>query len=186
MKRLALICGAMLIFAGVASAQDTPKAEVFAGYSFAHLSSDGIGINFNGGSASLAYNVTPWLGLVGDFGGYHGGADFDDANIYSYMFGPKIAFRRGRITPFVQSLFGGAHATASGETCPVARVRPQGDGCTFNASENSFAMTVGGGLDWNATPHIGVRLIQAEYFMTNFENLRQNGTRISAGVVLRF
>jgi hypothetical protein len=47
-------------------------------------------------------------------------------------------------------------------------------------------MTVGGGLDWNATPHIGVRLIQAEYFMTNFASVRENGARISTGVVFRF
>jgi hypothetical protein len=44
-------------------------------------------------------------------------------------------------------------------------------------------------LDWNATPHIGVRLIQAEYLMTKFTdglNDRQNNARISAGVVFRF
>jgi uncharacterized hydantoinase/oxoprolinase family protein len=47
-------------------------------------------------------------------------------------------------------------------------------------------MALGGGLDWNATPHIGVRLIQAEYLMTQFGSTTQNGVRISAGVVFRF
>jgi hypothetical protein len=47
-------------------------------------------------------------------------------------------------------------------------------------------MTVGGGLDWNATEHIGVRLIQAEYLLTDFVSTRQNNARISAGVVFRF
>jgi len=37
----------------------------------------------------------------------------------------------------------------------------------------------------NATPHLGVRLIQAEYFMTNFASVRENGARISTGVVFR-
>jgi hypothetical protein len=170
MKRLALICGAMLIFAGVASAQDTPKAEVFGGYTFAHLSSSGTGANANGGSASLSYNPNSWLGIVGDFGGYHADSNLGNANVYTYLFGPKIAFRKGPITPFVQTLLGGAHLTASG----------------LNTSLNSFAMTLGGGLDWNAKEHIGVRLIQAEYFMTNFASTRQNGVRISTGVVLRF
>jgi opacity protein-like surface antigen len=162
----------MLLFAGAASAQDTPTAELFGGYTYAHLSADGAGVNFNGGSASLSLNRNSWLGLVGDFGGYHAGSNFGYANVYTYLFGPKIALRRGPITPFVQGLLGGAHATAGDEVGSV--------------SENSFAMTLGGGLDWNATEHLGVRLIQAEYFMTNFGSTRENGARLSAGVVFRF
>ena len=183
MKRLALLCGAMLLFAGIASAQsDTPKVEVFGGYSFAHLSANGFGANFNGGSASVSYNPNNWLGLVADFGGYHGGADIGNANVYSYLFGPKVAFRRGSVTPFVQALFGGARISGSG--CADARVRPQAS--CGSASENGFATTLGGGLDWNATPHVGIRLIQAEYFMTRFVSTTENGTRISAGVVFRW
>ena len=172
MKRWALLCGAMLLFAGIASAQETPKVEVFGGYPFARLSAQGFGVNFNGGSASVSYNPNNWLGLVADFGGYHGGVDFGNANVYTYLFGPKVAFRRNSVTPFVQTLFGGAHATAG-----------SGD---VSGSANSFAMTLGGGLDWNATPHIGVRLVQAEYFMTRFASTTENGTRISAGVVFRW
>jgi opacity protein-like surface antigen len=184
MKRWALICGAMLIFVGVASAQDFPKAEVFGGYSYAHLSQDGVGASANGGSASLSFNPTPWLGLVGDFGGYHADANLGDGNVYTYLFGPKIAFRRGPITPFVQTLFGGAHVTGGANTCSDVRVRPEV--CGESVSENSFAMALGGGLDWNATPHLGIRLAQVEYFMTDFGSVRQNGVRLSAGVVLRF
>ena len=185
MKKWVLLCAAALLFAGGASAQDFPRAEVFGGYSFAHLGADGSSANFNGGSASVAYNLFPWLGVVGDFGGYHGDSSFGNGNLYSYLFGPKVALRHGPITPFVQALFGGAHATAS-VSCDTARVKPQGTVECGSIGENSFAMTVGGGLDWNATPHIGVRLIQAEYFMTNFANTRENGARISAGVVFRF
>jgi opacity protein-like surface antigen len=101
------------------------------------------------------------------------------------LFGPKVALRHGPITPFVQTLFGGAHASAS-VSCDDARVKPQISVGCGSVGENSFAMTVGGGLDWNATPHIGVRLIQAEHFMTNFASVRENGARISAGVVFRF
>ena len=90
------------------------------------------------------------------------------------MFGPKLAYRHNeKITPFAQALFGGARASAAG------------------ASKNAFAMTLGGGLDWNATQHLGIRLIQAEYFMTRFNfgggiSNTQNNARISAGVVFRF
>src|SRR5208282_5230110 len=187
MKRWAMLCGAMLLFAGIASAQDeSPKAGVFGGYSFARLGANGLDVNLNGGSASVSYNPIPWLGLVGDFGGYHGGTDFGNGNLYTYLFGPKVAFRHGPITPFVQTLFGGAHATATASTCEsVAGVHPE-TCVSGSASENSFAMALGGGLDWNATPHIGVRLIQAEYLMTQFGSTTQNGVRISAGVVFRF
>ena len=188
MKRWALMCAVMLLSAGIASAQENPKVEVFGGYSFAHLSANGFGVNFNGGSASISYNPNAWLGLVGDFGGYHGGADFGNGNVYTYLFGPKVAFRRGSVTPFVQTLFGGAHATAEASCvgAVVKGARPQQiDGCGAT-SQNSFAMTLGGGLDWNATPHVGIRLIQAEYFMTRFVSTTENGTRISAGVVFRW
>jgi len=193
MKRLALLCGVMLLFAGLASAQDeAPKVEAFGGYSYVRVN-PGFGFdgqNFNGGSGSLAYNFTPWLGAVADFGGYHWSNTDFDGTVVSYLFGPKIAYRHGPITPFAQVLFGGAHGSGSFfSTCSDARVskiRPQGDGCTLSGSDNAFAMTLGGGVDWNATEHIGVRLIQGEYFMTRFFSETQNNARISAGVVFRW
>jgi opacity protein-like surface antigen len=191
MKRLALLCGALLLFAGIASAQDeTPKVEAFGGYSYLHVSDNGAGASFNGGSGSLAYNFTPMLGVVADFGGYHWSNSGVDANVISYLFGPKIAYRHGAVTPYAQVLFGGAHISGGAGSCADVRIRPQGTlgGCG-TGSENAFAMTVGGGVDWNATPHIGIRLVQAEYLLTKFNdglNNRQNNARISTGVVFRW
>lgn len=188
MKRLALLCGAVLLFAGLASAQEAPKAEVFGGYSYLRVNPGfgAPGLNFNGGSGSLAYNFTPMLGVVADFGGYHWSQSGTDATAFSYLFGPKIALRHGPITPFAQVLFGGAHLSGTGCT-DAARVRPQGSivGCG-SGSDNSFSMTAGGGLDWNATEHIGIRVIQAEYLMTRFFSETQNNARISTGVVFRW
>jgi opacity protein-like surface antigen len=194
MKKLALLCGAMLLFAGLASAQDeSPKVEAFGGYSYVRVNPGfgDPGVNFNGGSGSLAYNLTPMFGVVGDFGGYHWSQDGTDATVVSYLFGPKVALRHGPITPYVQALFGGAHGSGSFfDVCDTVRVhessiRPQG--CSeVSGSENAFAMTLGGGLDWNATPHIGIRVIQAEYFMTRFFSNSQNNARISTGVVFRW
>jgi opacity protein-like surface antigen len=165
----------LLLSAVAASAQDYPKAEVFGGYSFLHVTDQGASANANGGSGSISVNPSNWLGVVADFGGYHGGNDFGNADLYTYMFGPKLAYRTGKITPFVQALFGGAHLSAGG--------------FGGSASANAFAMALGGGVDWNATPHIGIRVIQAEYLMTKFNdgaNNRQNNARVSAGVVFRF
>jgi opacity protein-like surface antigen len=185
----------MLLFAGLASAQDSPKVEVFGGYSYLRANDGGQGFNFNGGSGSLAYNLTPWLGVVGDFGGYHwnGSGDFsgESSTTETYLFGPKVSLRHGPLTPFAQVLFGGAHIGVSGE-CDTVRIHREGGPEECNGSENGFAMTLGGGLDWNATPHIGVRLIQAEYLMTRFDGEgsdggnTQNNARISAGVVFRW
>jgi len=195
MKRWALLCGAMLLFAAAASAQDTPRIEAFGGYSYVRVN-PGFGIsgeNYNGGSGSVAFNLNSWLGVVGDVGGYHWSQSTLDATAVTYLFGPKVSLRTGPITPFVQTLFGGARlsGTANGG-CGGAIVHSQQTifgGCG-SGSENAFAMALGGGLDWNATKHIGVRLIQAEYLMTRFGVVdsadTQNNARISAGVVFRF
>jgi opacity protein-like surface antigen len=195
MKRCGLLFAAILVFAGIASAQDDgSKFEAFGGYSYLRVNPgfSEPGLNFNGGSGSLAYNVTPWLSGVADFGGYHwsGSNDFvsGDSTVVTYLFGPKIAVHRGPITPFAQVLFGGAHLSGSANDCSDAVVHSEGfiGGCGVSGSANSFAMALGGGLDWNVTPHIGVRLIQAEYLMTRFGSDTQNNARISAGVTLRF
>ena len=191
MKRLALLCGAMLLFAGIASAQsDTPKAEVFGGYSYLRVNpgSGAPGINANGGSDSFSYNPNAWLGIVGDFGGYHASPFGVSANVISYLFGPKVAFRRGSVTPFVQALFGGARISANGGGCAgtLSKVRPQGIIGCGSGSTNAFATALGGGVDWNATPHVGIRLVQAEYVMTRFFSATQNNVRVSTGVVFRW
>ena len=184
MKRLALLWGAVLLFAGLASAQDeAPKIEAFGGYSFLRVNPgySAPGLNFNGGSGSLAYNLTSRFGIVGDFGGYHWSQTGADATVVTYMFGPKVALRHGPFTPFVQALFGGAHLSG---TCSL-------NGCGVGSTtQNAFAMALGGGLDWNATEHFGIRVVQAEYLLTRFGVVNptdtQNNARISTGVVFRW
>jgi opacity protein-like surface antigen len=186
MKRFVLLCALTVCFAGVASAQDMPKLDAFGGYTFAHLSEDGEGINLNGGSGSVAFHPNDWLGLVADFGGYHTNSFGESGNLFTYLFGPRVNFGHGKLEPFVQTLFGGGHLS-SGDTCvDVSRVNRQVSSECGSFSENAFAMTLGGGIDWNATEHLGLRLIQIEYLLTDFGSAHQNGVRISTGVVVRF
>ncbi len=176
MKRWGLLCVGILLFAGIASAQDTPKVEVFGGYSFLHTSVPASvatnGFSSNGASGSAAFNFNNWLGVVGDFGFYESGKKGINGTLISYMGGPKFAYRgNDKVTIFAQTLFGGMHATP-------------GKGA------NSFAMALGGGADYNLSEHLGIRIVQAEYLLTRF-NLgvnpkSQNNVRISAGVVFRF
>jgi hypothetical protein len=189
MKRWGLLCAGILLFSGIASAQDVPKIEVFAGYSYVYSSTPipaipGIrGTNYNGGSASGAFNFNKWFGVVGDFGGYHTGSIGGipivpgfrvSANVYSYVGGPRFSYRADKFTIFAQSLFGGAHAAFLG------------------TSTNSFAMNLGGGADVNLSPRFAIRAIQAEYVLTrfNFAGLlvpgSQNNARISTGIVIKF
>ncbi|MGD0736896.1 MAG: hypothetical protein ABR976_17320 [Terracidiphilus sp.] len=180
----------------------TPRVEWFMGYSYLRaipqLAAGNRMVWLNGGSTSIALNFNRYLGLVGDFGGFNetrllvtgaGGNPstvdaVDDGTVFTYLFGPRLSFRsHERFTPFAQVLFGGIHA--SQETlCPsCAPLLP---------SENSFAMTAGGGLDVKVRHHIAIRIIQAEYMMTRFENLStgstasQNDMRLSTGLVFRF
>lgn len=198
MKRWVLLCGAILVFAGYASAQDHPTAEAFGGYSYLRENPDNgyAGVGYNGGSGSISVNPTSWLGVVADFGGYHwsgseNGGNFDFSE-FSYLVGPKFALRRGRFTPFVQTLFGGLRL--SGTSCfeddgAAPRHHRETSGDCSSGNNSGFATAIGGGIDWNATDHIGVRLAQAEYVLSQlsyFNPTHQNNFRYSVGVVFRW
>jgi outer membrane protein OmpA-like peptidoglycan-associated protein len=175
---------------------NTPAGEVFLGYSYIRFNTDttvspgGVSVaeHFDmipGGTAQITGNVNDWLGLAADFGGYGihdvGGVE---GTLYTYLFGPRFTLARGRWEPFVNTFVG------------VARINstlhiPVGDTVFFNRSfhQNAFAAAGGGGLDWNVSRHVGIRLIQAEYLYTNFTDFRddrQNNLRVSGGIVFRF
>lgn len=182
----------------------TPRAELFFGYSYLRAvpaPADGNRMMWlNGGSTSIAFNFNRHLGIVGDFGGFDdskfriagtGGSSSvvvdSSGTAYTYLLGPRLSFRNHeRITPFVQALFGGVHASEV-----TASSACTGAGCTVLPSENKFAMTAGGGLDLKLSQHFALRLIQAEYLMTRFDNdatgasASQNDMRLSSGIVFR-
>jgi len=177
-------------FAGShAMAQDTPKVELFGGYSYVRtnlVTPQGCCFNMNGGSGSVAFNANNWFGIAADVGGYHTGnvnSSGLDLTVISYLFGPRFSYRKGeRFTPFAQALVGGGHAGGTLYTGTSST----GPGVGPN---NAFAMTAGGGLDVKLGPHVAVRLVQAEYFFARFlngKNDRQNNLRVSAGIVFRF
>ena len=160
---------------------DFPHEELFLGYSYVHFSvgSGHTPADLNGGSASFAYNFNHYLGLVGDFGGYHAG-DYSnasiDGNIESFLVGPRLSYRNDtRWTPFAQVLIGGAHGSATGA-----------------GSATGFSMTAGGGLDLGLNRRFAIRLFQLEYFMTRLSPSgsiiakTENDARASAGLVIRW
>jgi len=58
-------------------------------------------------------------------------------------------------------------------------------------TQNAFAMTAGGGVDYKLLDHFSVRPFQAEYLMTRFGEgtlgtRTQNNLRVSTGFLFRF
>ena len=183
---LAASMGLALTAAGTATAQQAsasvPQVEVSGDYSYvrANGSSSAGAFNLNGGSGSLAYNVTEHFGLVADFGAYrfHGLPPGLDSTMYTYLFGPRLTIRRfSRVAPFAQVLLGGGRLNANA--------------VGVSAGENGFAMAVGGGLDVPFGRHLAIRALQTEYLLTRFDrsdgsSATQNNLRVSAGIVFHF
>jgi hypothetical protein len=112
MGKMKWLAVGMLFLTCSVSAQETPKAEISASYSFLRLGGSG-GLSQHGGSFSVAGNANRWLGIVGDFGFYHASPFGVGLNTTTFMVGPRFSTRsRSKVTPFVQALTGGAHMTA--------------------------------------------------------------------------
>jgi hypothetical protein len=172
------------VFGVSASAQELPKIDVSASYSFFRaIPSSPIlrEYNLNGGSASAAYNVKDWLSGVFDFGGYTvgtaNGASINN-HLLTYMAGPRFTYRHRRLSPFGQVLVGAATAGS-------------GVFATSN-SHTGLATAFGVGVDWNVRDRFSIRPVQVDYLLThlpevgNSNTLTQNNVRYSAGIVFHF
>ncbi|HEV7967785.1 MAG TPA: outer membrane beta-barrel protein [Candidatus Acidoferrales bacterium] len=182
MRRVVCLLGLVCLASLSAVAQEGPKVDLFAGYSYVHTSP---GIAFpaftaNGGVGSVALNLTSWGSLVVEVGGIHAstmnGTDVD-ATALTYLAGPKISlFHRSKFSPFAQALFG------------FVNTNPGFNQTTIN--HNTFAMSPGIGLDWNLTRHFGIRIGQVDYLLTRMptstNEVNWNNFRYSTGVVFRF
>jgi opacity protein-like surface antigen len=173
------------LFGVAAQAQERKTIDVFAGYSYVRANpatSGADGFSLNGGSASVAYNFNNWLSGVADFGGYTNSnilSSGTGGTLSTYLFGPRVSYHHyGRVTPFGEVLFGVAHTGANVLV-------------TAN-SQNAFAMTVGGGIDYRLNSRFSIRPAKVDYLLTRFNEfgntnrLTQNNLRVSTGIVFRF
>ena len=179
------LLGLLSFFGCTAYAQEKSTFDVFAGYSYLReRPSSGTSNDFslNGGSAQFDYNFNNWLSGVADIGAYHNGSILGtgkDSTLTTYLFGPRVSYRHfGRITPFGEVLFGGAHA---------------GDNLfgPATSSQNGFAMAVGAGVDYRLNKRFSIRPLKVDYLLTRFSEpgrstQNQNNVRASAGVVFHF
>jgi opacity protein-like surface antigen len=178
MRKLFILFGFALFATSIAQAQETRGMEISGHYQYVRIN-PGQGApaaNCQGVGGTFAANVNRWLGLVGDFGGCKvtGMPTGTSSHEINYLFGPRLSYRNyGRVTPYAQVLFGGERLAASATGFP-------------STSANSFAMTFGGGADFQLTRHVALRAIQVEYLYTHFGGARQNNMRLQSGLVYRF
>ena len=211
--RSAIVLGIVLLFGTRAFAQDYPKIEVSADYSYMHANPQNNNIiktfSLNGGGGGAAFYFSKYFGIEAEFEGYGslnhnivipaGGAVClvgckvtASGNLFTYNVGPIAKYRTHHFEPFVEALFGGAHSnfyanlfTSCGGTlgCVAASKSP---------SNNAFDFIIGGGIDIPLTKSIAFRPAQVDYVLTRFGNgftggnNNQSNFRYQAGVTFRF
>ncbi|HKR02552.1 MAG TPA: outer membrane beta-barrel protein [Pyrinomonadaceae bacterium] len=174
MRKAIFMIALLLLLRLQAAGQETPRVEVFGGYSYA-------GGNFHGWNASVTGNVNDWFGVVADFSGHYGGSIDEDGfderqRAHSYLFGPRVSVRRKRVTPFAHALFGASKLETD----------LSGFGQRFFFSDTGFSFVVGGGLDVRVNDRVAVRAFQLDYLRTRFFGEAENHGRLAFGLVLRF
>lgn len=169
----------------------TPKYELAGMFSYINFCPCSFP-NFSqyGATGSFTYNVSKYLGLTAEVGGYHfnrdvfvfNGETYDKAKLaggmQTYLFGPRLNYRKfNYFVPFAEFLVGGAHGGAQ---------------ITGIAGQTSFALAAGGGVDVILMKNLAWRFAQIDYLMTNFSGslvsptARQNNLRLGTGLVLRW
>jgi hypothetical protein len=187
------------------AAQETPKFELFGGYSFAHVNTGanlGRHSNLNGWNSSLTYNFNKWAGIVLDGSGTYRSGQLSPATtiifvcpggppcplpftfgpvvvhekVHTYSIGPQFSYRSdSRFTPFGHVLFGGGYAS---DTTSL-------NGEHSSNANGSRVITLGGGFDVRLNSLLAIRT-QGDYLKTRFFHQPHDGFRVSTGVVFRF
>jgi hypothetical protein len=176
-----MLAVALIVLGGTALAQDAPKAEFFGGFAYMRT---GDNTNVNGWTGQVAFNANHWLGFAADFSGrYQTASDISSrasASLHSFLFGPQVYDRAGRITGFAHALFGGAKVGGG--------FRLAGG---LGGSQTCLTMAFGGGVDANVSDTIAVRIFQADFEKIRAENTASgitegtNNFRLSIGVVFK-
>lgn len=174
----------------VEASSEAGRPELALGYSFVRSNAPPGGcacFNQNGGSAQFAWPLGTWhLALVADAtvttaGGIASGGYGLTMSTYTagLRYAPAVG-RRVALQPFGQVLAGLAHASGTLVNGPDASVGNAGA---------AFASIVGGGVDWRVSRRWSIRLAEADYLVTTFDNgtnNHQNNLRINTAVVVRF
>ena len=138
--------------------------------------------NPRGAGASLTYDFNRWFGLTLDTSIHWGSGEaglakrIDDAAFSNLSFGPKVTFRHEHISPFLEVLVGDH------------RLMPD----AFH-DVDKLGLMLGNGLDINLSRHVALRLIRADYVVSNYRygppgipSTDIRGLRLQAGLNFMF
>jgi len=198
LKMLLAMLAVLPVFAALAAAQEQPppKWELFGGYSFFYPNADvnaqlpgallplssPLESNPRGFGVSATYNFNRWIGLTLDTStnsnsGETGFAKrIDDTAFSNLSFGPKFTFRHDRFAPFLEVLVGDH------------RLMPD---ALHNV--NKIGLMFGAGLDISLSRHVDLRLIRADFVMSNYRygpptvpSTDIRGLRAESGLIFKF
>lgn len=165
------------------------EPELALGYSYVRSNAPPGGctcFNQNGGSAEFAWPLSNGqFALVGDVTATHAGGIASAGyglTMSTYTAGVRYVpkFGRSALQPFGQVLVGLGHASGTLVNGPATNVANAGA---------AFASILGGGADWRLNGRWSIRLAEADYLLTTFDNggnNHQNNLRISTGIVIHF
>jgi opacity protein-like surface antigen len=189
-----------------ARAQETPKVEVFGGYSFMRGDLDGISANLHGWNGSVTYNIDRVLGIKADFSGHSGnktitaqvpvvipiiGTPFTNITFdlrprdFTFLFGPQVTYRKKQtVIPFGHVLLGGVNRKVR---VPLNATQTGATVVTFvTGSDTGFGAAIGGGLDLKVSKRVALRAFQVDYLLSRVASGTQHNLRLGTGLVLRF
>jgi hypothetical protein len=164
--------------------QETPKVELFAGYSYFPLKG---APDAHGFHLSVTANVTRHVGLSADFSQHFASEEVNQPfqpstrriRLYFLQFGPRVRLKQTkRLEVSAHSLFGVSHTSVR----LFSRSTP---GINVPSSNTGFGMTLGGALDTEINPRLSVRLIRADYVFSRLAGFNHHDYRYSGGIVFR-
>jgi len=193
-------------------AQGAPAFELYGNYSYIQFNPTVNGLQskaLNGGGGGFQFNMGKYFGLKGDFQGYGSatwttiitaplptpigiipvGTYRNDANMFTYLFGPVVKVPMKRVVPFGELLFGGSQT--NGYANLTDAIIAGGGSISRQSAQHPFTMAFGGGFDVVASKHVTLRLAELDYLLTRYTNPftqtnNQNNFRYQGGVVFTF
>ncbi len=192
----------LFCLSAIMAAQETPKFDLFGGYSFGRLKPpNNIGpVNLNGWDSSLTWNLNSWLGIEAEGSGHYGSSGrrsqiivfctstgcmqpiptpplTTDHRFHTYAFGPRLTWRNGHaVTPFAHVLFGGGLHAVSVEDSGIFK---------FTEHADSFLVKTGGGLDLRLNSHVSWRT-QIDWLTYKLNADRKDSFAVTTGPVFHF
>ncbi len=147
---------------------DSPKVEVFGGYSYLLYDSKPLGFanpsSLQGWNFMVAYNLVRGFGVVAEASGDYG----THLNLRDVLVGPQLFHARGKYTYFGHLLVGKARSF---------------DNVGMGDQDTQVAIELGGGIDRHFFHHLDFRIVQADYVHTKLFQVNQNNLQLSTGLV---